>query len=392
MGLLRFLLAAAVVAEHSTSFGGFSIVTGQMAVRLFFIISGFYMALILSTKYTTQPNRYWLFISNRFTRLFPSYYLVLLASLAFYGAASLHLHKPVDRLILWQDALHAGHYLKLALIGLAQLTVVGMDTVCLFSYDTLHGFHWPALAELSDKNWFPGMAGSGAAWRFMFVPQSWSISLELIFYFFAPLWVSLRTRTLLAIGLGSGVIYGLLKFVLSASQLQTVSYFFFPCTMYLFILGILAYRWSKQFLAWLPKRFDTAIAVAAFTSILAYSFLPAVWRDVLCIALVFAAVPILFNRTCTSKAQKYIGDLSYPIYICHILTKWMLLAVLGVTRASVTSPPGWLLLVCSTIFAAGLLWFVEYPVDRWRQRRVKKASVGQRPVVSAPIANVAGSV
>ena len=49
MGLLRLLLALAVVGAHS----GFAfILEGREAVTLFFIISGFYMALILNESYT----------------------------------------------------------------------------------------------------------------------------------------------------------------------------------------------------------------------------------------------------------------------------------------------------------------------------------------------------
>ena len=53
------------------------------------------MAMILTTKYTaSRPNRYWLFISNRFLRIYPCYYVILFLSLAFYAAASFHLHHP----------------------------------------------------------------------------------------------------------------------------------------------------------------------------------------------------------------------------------------------------------------------------------------------------------
>ena len=50
MGLLRFILAASVVLAHSGDFFGFKFTGGLIAVETFFIISGFYMALILDTK------------------------------------------------------------------------------------------------------------------------------------------------------------------------------------------------------------------------------------------------------------------------------------------------------------------------------------------------------
>jgi len=34
-------------------------------------------------------------------------------------------------------------------------------------------------------------------------------------------------------------------------------------------------------------------------------------------------------------------------------------------------PPGWLLLLGAIALSALLLWLVDYPIDRWRQRRAK---------------------
>jgi peptidoglycan/LPS O-acetylase OafA/YrhL len=46
VGLLRTILALLVVASHLGAFGG-----ATFAVKGFFIISGFYMALVISTRY-----------------------------------------------------------------------------------------------------------------------------------------------------------------------------------------------------------------------------------------------------------------------------------------------------------------------------------------------------
>ena len=50
MGLLRLWLAFSVVLMHSHSFYGFTGIGGY-AVPAFFVMSGFYMNLILTTKY-----------------------------------------------------------------------------------------------------------------------------------------------------------------------------------------------------------------------------------------------------------------------------------------------------------------------------------------------------
>ena len=50
--MLRLILACAVLLVHAGSFFRFNITGGgQVPVELFYIISGFYMALVLNEKY-----------------------------------------------------------------------------------------------------------------------------------------------------------------------------------------------------------------------------------------------------------------------------------------------------------------------------------------------------
>lgn len=76
MGILRLLLAFFVVIGHSHSIYGYAGMGGA-AVPAFFIISGFYMTLILETKYRGS-DQLWLFYSNRVLRLFPLYWFFVL--------------------------------------------------------------------------------------------------------------------------------------------------------------------------------------------------------------------------------------------------------------------------------------------------------------------------
>jgi len=77
MGLLRLILAIAVVIAHTNSIFGLKFTGGLVAVETFFIISGFYMSMILDRKYTGKGS-YILFLSNRFLRLYPMFWVVLL--------------------------------------------------------------------------------------------------------------------------------------------------------------------------------------------------------------------------------------------------------------------------------------------------------------------------
>ena len=76
MGILRLFLALCVAFGHFGMPLGFP--TSDIAVQSFFVISGFYMALVLNEKY--GPGSYWLFISNRLLRLWPTYLVILIPS------------------------------------------------------------------------------------------------------------------------------------------------------------------------------------------------------------------------------------------------------------------------------------------------------------------------
>jgi peptidoglycan/LPS O-acetylase OafA/YrhL len=62
MGTMRLLFALVVVIAHTG--GGPPVGNGVLAVQSFYLISGFYMSLILDQKYQSSARGYWLFINQ----------------------------------------------------------------------------------------------------------------------------------------------------------------------------------------------------------------------------------------------------------------------------------------------------------------------------------------
>ena len=76
MGLLRLYLALCVIFTHDgvrQNSIPLIIYNGSQAVQIFFVISGFYMALILSEKYRSPVE----FYASRFIRIYLPYWTVL---------------------------------------------------------------------------------------------------------------------------------------------------------------------------------------------------------------------------------------------------------------------------------------------------------------------------
>src|SRR5262245_33449300 len=80
MGLLRVMLALSVLLAHVGGIGGYAITGGPLAVQAFFVISGFYMALVLNERYD-RPELNRTFYVNRALRIYSLYAVFLLLSL-----------------------------------------------------------------------------------------------------------------------------------------------------------------------------------------------------------------------------------------------------------------------------------------------------------------------
>src|SRR6266545_150629 len=85
MGCFRLFLALAVLNAHYRFWQlgpeGYSLFpTGGFAVCIFYVISGFYMSMVITQKYQRLPDGTLRFYGNRALRLFPVYLAVLAAT------------------------------------------------------------------------------------------------------------------------------------------------------------------------------------------------------------------------------------------------------------------------------------------------------------------------
>ena len=72
-GLLRLLLAMLVIAHHSTPLR-----LGAFAVYVFFILSGYWIAVMWDSKYSRTECAYWTFMVSRYWRLIPIFLCCML--------------------------------------------------------------------------------------------------------------------------------------------------------------------------------------------------------------------------------------------------------------------------------------------------------------------------
>ena len=356
MGTLRLLLALSVVAGHTSAIRWLPLPTGTIAVQIFFVISGFYMALILNEKYLGAGS-YRLFITNRFVRIYPVYFLM--AGLTLILALSLHTE---IKLFDPERLRELGGGAK-TLVFAANLAIFGLDS---FDFMAIENGSFHVVRELVGHPLLPD--------HMKLVPQAWSLSTELSFYVIAPFIVR-HIRRIWAIGLLS---VGL-RFVLWQGGFDTGAwiYEFFPTELAFFLLGALLYhaQRTQSFQRWgvmLAPFAVFATGLALFT----YNDLPVV----LSFTLVAASIPLLFLLTKHNPFDRLVGELSYPVYMVHFFIIYAARAL-----APEFAHSGRFSSVCaalSLILGFGIYWRVVLPIDRWRDQRTEEA---KREISSQPI-------
>jgi peptidoglycan/LPS O-acetylase OafA/YrhL len=346
VGVLRLFLALAVVSAHSNIFGGLKVLTGGEAVQIFFVISGFYMALILDKKYHSVG----LFYSNRFLRLYPTYAVVLIGSVIWFLIvwAYTHHRPPPFWIAEANSRMPAWQWVALQF---SNLTMFGLDLPSLF--------HWQPEQGFSFLSGDAGPTTDGAEWggRLPWITQAWSIGTEIWFYLFAPFLVRCSTSILFVIASAS---CALMMFML---PIWPLTYFFFPANLWFFVSGVLLCRWYSSDYFRVPH---WAGIMALVYVIIAGCVVSQIDDAVIhCVMLVLIAlcIPILFKSFANKAWDVAIGNLSYPVYLSHLL-------IINVLEATLRIKLGSVIAIVTLVSALMLVHFAESPMDGYRQRRL----------------------
>lgn len=349
MGMLRTLLALSVVLDHLGGGTTDWLVGGRLAVQLFYVISGFLISYVLTATdhYRGAPGR---FYANRALRLYPVYLAVAaLTLLAYIGGGA----------AFWRvyDGLPLAATLFLAL---SNLLILGQDWLMFFGIDQ-GALAFTGSFARSDVPLYQGLL----------VPQAWTLGVEMSFYLIAPFVLHSPRRLLVLLAASLA-----LRAVLIASGIglsDPWTYRFFPTELALFLAGSLSHQvllprwqaWSRR-AAWLP---ELGTGLLALYVLVHFSIgLPHTLRDGLAVLLFAALLPLAFLFQSRHRLDKIIGELSYPIYICHALVilffGWLLDGTQLRQPAMFTA-----LVVAGCIgFAALLNSLIADPVERLRRR------------------------
>jgi peptidoglycan/LPS O-acetylase OafA/YrhL len=204
-----------------------------------------------------------------------------------------------------------------------------------------------------------------ALYNFDLIVQAWTLSLELLFYLLVPFLNRLKNKNIILLMFLSLF----LRFYLYSIGLNhdPWNYRFFPNELIFFLSGILMYRSYLKIKNQKIKYLPNFIFLSYISYLILYQFLPhETTKQIALFLLSFISLPFIFNLFKNNKLDRFIGELSFPVYICHFL-------IINIFT-HLTKLPHQFLGLSTTIFSILIsiliLKFIINPIDNYRQSRV----------------------
>lgn len=360
MGLLRLFLALSVVIHHLPE-RSFAWLNAVVAVFIFFMISGFYMALIINERYSKTDSWQLRFYLSRVGRLFPAYLTVLLLGLLWLAITT----SPT----VFTSNYSLGIWRQLLLIY-ANILIIGQDlfqTVLMTNAYGKANVVSDTSVSLLGLEFFQN--------QFMVIGQSWSLAEELIFYALAPLFIR-RVRSIVVVLVMSMAVRLLFQWQSTSFPPIVWGYWFFPSTISFFCLGALGYFGYKKVSCF---SFAKTVGLILLGLWLSWATLRLTndggilyegtdndsikhWLFYICLAI---SIPFIFLATKDNYFDRLLGELSYPLYLVHGFIIGILLSKGGLSPGSF--PAEATIILCSVGVASLMYVFVDGPIDRYRQ-------------------------
>jgi peptidoglycan/LPS O-acetylase OafA/YrhL len=301
---------------------------GVMMVSVFFVLSGYVLGLRYREEFRTLGTRaYFRFQALRLGRIYPVHAVTLLAAVFVFA----HNGWPTD------EAHSAGNLV--ANVFLVQ------------------SWHWK-----------PAMS-----WNF----PAWSLSSE----WFAYLLLPFLLRTIVDLPRRASITGTVLCALVAGLQASFLDRLPFPQLLELvpaFVGGVLMSRWVAPD-ASTPRPARVADTCALLLIVTPFTLPPGPARTTVFLTLAFTLVGSLARSGTSASAfwrhpvMVWFGDISYPLYLVHMIVHGLFVRVVGFDRWVDSSTPVQLLVVCAwagvIVLSATLLHhLVEIPCRRWSRR------------------------
>lgn len=343
MGIIRTLLALSVLFTHA---GGLDLAGGRNAVQIFYLISGFLISYVLVERksYSSTAG----FYASRYLRLFPQYFIIATLTLVTFEVF------PVTGAIAFFDAFNSLGPTEAVLLSFSNAFLFGQDWLM---FTKIEGGGLVATPSFRDA--------ALPAYHALLMPQAWTLGVELTFYVLAPF--VLPRRKLLLGFLAASIAVRITLIIAGIGLKDPWTYRFFPAELMFFLSGACIHQFGLARYKKMSRRYDLFFTIAIISFILSYPFIPGheLLKSALLISASMLALPALFRFQHGREWDVAIGDLSYPIYINHVL-------VIGLLELSPLekATPAFAIVAAALSIAAAVAMekWIAIPVERARRR------------------------
>lgn len=319
MGYYRLFLALCVLTSHCIV--NPYIDEGRSAVIGFFLISGYAMGGLLQKKYGSLSGVI-PFYADRLLRIFPLFLFFAVLTILWI------MLNPSD--VSWHSACTAELFaLNLALVPL----------------------------YFSGHQWY----------LCTLLPQSWSLSLELLFYIFVPFIALTWSRwTIPLIAAWSLYFYG--QAFVGIIDTDANAFRHLPGTLYIFLVGMTFARegqfWKVFLISFWVGAVCLAVIIMMIPSLRALNSNPEI-----VVGLVLGIPGLaLFKRVSSSQLEQLAGSMSYGLFLAHYL---VICIVEKISSAYGISVAGWPLVFITAMVSLIASYFaaiyIEKPVAKMRR-------------------------
>lgn len=304
------------------------------------------------------------FYLNRFLRLYPMYFFTLLLTVSFFF--SIHNENAVLYSKHWRNFdIPAKLY-----FAISNFTMFFID----FSNFLRVNLHNGSIYFTTSVSQSDPIASS-----LIFIPQAWTLGLEIAFYAIVPFLAKKRNSVIIIIAtLSIAVRLGLW---MASYRNDPWSYRFFPSELFFFLIGGLCFRLYvklhslKNIPAYLIGKI-LAVLLLVTTGTIYYLPLSKMWCEVIYFSIFSLSLPFIFLCSKNNTFDRTIGEYSYPIYLVHMVVGEALRNLPFSHIIWDYKIGGITAIACSLLLSHALILYVQRPIEKFRHIVASKASDG----------------